>query len=54
MAIHPWGFLFISSGKATARDAQDAALSECNADPRRRYKDGNSFVYAVGNQVVIL
>jgi hypothetical protein len=53
MAIHPWGFLFISTGKATARDAQDAALSECNADPRRRYKDGNCFVYAVGNQVVI-
>jgi len=26
IAIHPWGFLFISTGKPTNRDAQDAAL----------------------------
>jgi hypothetical protein len=53
MAIHPWGFLFISTGKANSRDAQDAALAACNADPRRNNKDGNCFVYAVNNQVVI-
>lgn len=53
MAIHPWGFLFISTGKATSRDAQDAALADCNNDPRRNFRDGNCFVYAVDNQVVI-
>ena len=53
IAIHPWGFLFISTGKATSRDAQDAALAACNADPRRNSRDGNCFVYAVDNQVII-
>jgi len=53
IAIHPWGYLFISNGKANSRDAQDAALAACNADPRRNSRDGNCFVYAVGNQVVI-
>ncbi len=53
VAIHPWGFLFISTGKANSRDAQDAALAACNADPRRQSRDGNCFVYAVDNQVII-
>jgi hypothetical protein len=53
IAIHPWGTLFISTGKANLRDAQDAALAECNADRTRNSKDGNCFVYAVGNQVVL-
>jgi hypothetical protein len=53
IAIHPWGTLFISTGKANARDAQDAALSECNADPRRGSRDGNCFVYAVNDEVII-
>jgi len=53
IAIHPWGYLFISIGKANSRDAQDAALATCNADPRRNSRDGNCFVYAVDNQVVI-
>lgn len=54
IAIHPWGTLNISTGKANARDAQDAALNECNQDPRRRgYNDGNCFVYAVNNEVII-
>jgi hypothetical protein len=53
MAIHPWGFLFISTEKANSRDAQDAVLSECNSDPRRNFKDGNCYVYAVDNQVII-
>jgi hypothetical protein len=53
MAIHPWGFLFISTGKANTGDAQDAALADCNSDPRRRSRDGNCFIYAVDNQVVI-
>jgi hypothetical protein len=53
IAIHPWGFLFISTGKPTNRDAQDAALSACNSDPRRSSRDGNCFVYAVDNRVII-
>jgi len=53
MAIHPWGLLFVSIGRANSRDAQDAALSECNSDRRRNFKDGNCFVYAVDNQVII-
>lgn len=53
MAIHPWGLIFISTGKATSRDAQDAALSACNRDPRRNSRDGNCFVYAVDNRVII-
>ncbi|MBW7969809.1 DUF4189 domain-containing protein [Bradyrhizobium sp. BR 10289] len=53
IAIHPWGTLFVSTGKPSPRDAQDAALAACNADPGRNFKDGNCFVYAVGNQVVI-
>jgi hypothetical protein len=53
IAIHPWGFLFISTGRANTRDAQDVALAECNSDSRRRSKDDNCSVYAVDNQVVI-
>jgi hypothetical protein len=53
MAIHPWGLLFISVGKANVRDAQDAALSACNSDPMRKSRDGNCFVYAVNNQVIL-
>jgi hypothetical protein len=53
IAIHPWGLLFISTGKANSRDAQDAVLSACDSDPRRNFKDGNCFVYAVDNQVVL-
>ncbi len=53
VAIHPWGYLFISNGKGSSKDAQDAALAACNADPRRNARDGNCFVYAVDNQVII-
>jgi hypothetical protein len=53
IAIHPWGTIFVSTGKANLRDAQDAALAACNADPGRNFRDGNCFVYAVGNQIVI-
>jgi hypothetical protein len=52
IAIHPWGTLFIAT-RLNSRDAQDAALAECNADPRRQSRDGNCFVYAVNNEVVI-
>jgi hypothetical protein len=53
MAIHPWGKLFISQGKSNLRDAEDAALADCNDDPARKGKDGNCFLYAINNDVVI-
>jgi hypothetical protein len=52
IAIHPWGLLFISSG-ATIKDAAETALAKCNADPRRKSKDGPCFVYAINNEVVL-
>jgi hypothetical protein len=52
IAIHPWGLLFISSGKANSKEAQDSALSQCNNDPRRNFRDG-PFLYAIDNQVVL-
>ena len=53
MAIHPWGRLFISAGGAGPREAQASALAQCNDDPSRNHRDGDCFVYAVGNNVVI-
>jgi hypothetical protein len=53
IAIHPWGTLFVSVGKTNSKDTQNAALAQCNADPRRNFRDGACFVYAIDNQVVI-
>jgi hypothetical protein len=53
MAIHPWGRVFISAGDASPIDAQASALSKCNNDPTRNHRDGDCYVYAVGNNVVI-
>jgi hypothetical protein len=53
IAIHPWGFLFISAGKPNIKEAQETALSNCNEDPRRRYQDGQCFLYAINNKVVL-
>jgi hypothetical protein len=53
IAIHPWGKIFISTGSANLSDAQSAALAKCNSDPERRFRDGNCFVYAVNNDVVL-
>jgi hypothetical protein len=52
MTIHPWGFLFISSG-GTIKEAQETALAKCNADPRRKSRDGPCFLYAINNTVVL-
>lgn len=53
IAIHPSGTLFISSGGETVIEAQGKALAQCNADPRRKSKDGPCFVYAINNSVVL-
>lgn len=53
MAIHPWGKVFIFSGGNSLLLAQGAALQQCNSDPARNGRDGNCFIYAVNNDVVI-
>jgi hypothetical protein len=53
IAIHPWGKIFISTGAASPIEAQSAALAKCNADPERKFKDGNCFVYAINNDVIL-
>lgn len=53
IAIHPWGKIFVSTDAANLIDAQSAALSKCNTDPDRRFRDGNCFVYAVNNDVIL-
>jgi hypothetical protein len=53
MAIHPWGRLFISAGDASPTAAQESALAKCNSDPTRSRRDGDCYVYAVNQNVVI-
>jgi hypothetical protein len=53
IAIHPWGKIFVSTGAPNLIDAQAAALAKCNGDPERRSRDGNCFVYAVNNDVIL-
>jgi hypothetical protein len=53
VALHPWGRIFISQGKNTLRDTEDAALRDCNDDPVRKGRDGNCFLYAINDEVVI-
>jgi hypothetical protein len=53
IAIHPWGKIFISTGGVNLIEVQSAALAKCNADPERRFRDGNCFVYAVNNDVIL-
>ncbi len=52
-AFHPWGRLFIVSGVASPREAEERALAECNADPQRNNQDGPCYLYAVGDRVVL-
>jgi len=52
-AFHPWGRLFVVSGAASQREAEERALAECNADPQRNNQDGHCLLYAVGDRVVL-
>jgi hypothetical protein len=47
------GQLFIVSGAPTQRDAEERALSLCNADPERQAKGGPCYLYASGDDVVL-
>ena len=53
VAIHPQGRLFVVSGAASQREAEQKALSDCNTDPQRAGRDGPCFLYAAGDQVVL-
>jgi hypothetical protein len=52
-ALHPWGRLFVVSGAASLREAEERALAECNGDPQRNNQDGPCFLYAAGDRVVL-
>src|SRR5258708_1660895 len=52
IAIHPWGKLFISSGNTSLNEAEETALTKCNADFIRDHHDGPCFLYAINNDVV--
>ena len=52
-AFHPWGRLFVVSGAASQREAEERALAECNGDPQRNNQDGHCLLYAVGDRVVL-
>ncbi|ARN80183.1 adenylate/guanylate cyclase domain-containing protein [Methylocystis bryophila] len=51
-AIHPRGVITTVTGAATQRKAEIQALKSCNAEPTRE-GDGECFLYATGNQVVL-
>jgi uncharacterized caspase-like protein/lipoprotein NlpI len=52
-AYHPWGRLFVSTGLSTQFEAEAKALFQCNNDPDRKGRDGECFLYAVGDRVVL-
>jgi hypothetical protein len=52
-AYHPDGKLFIVTGAATQRVAEEQALSLCNGDPARNGRDGPCYLYSSNNDVVL-
>jgi hypothetical protein len=52
-AFHAWGRIFIVTGAASQRAAEERALADCNADPTRAGQNGPCFLYAVGDQVIL-
>jgi hypothetical protein len=53
IVMHPWGRLFVSRGSSTLKEAKEKTLAMCNEDPDRNGKDGDCFLYAINNDVVI-
>lgn len=53
VAMHPWGRVFVVTGAASQRVAEEMALSACNKDPDRDAKDGPCLLYAVDNAVIL-
>ncbi|WP_083786417.1 caspase family protein [Methylobacterium nodulans] len=52
-AYHPWGRIFVVSGRSAQQAAEEEALAQCNADPDRNGRDGSCYLYAVGDRVVL-
>jgi hypothetical protein len=53
-AYHPRAqLLFVVSGAATQRGAEEKALALCNADPSRLARGGPCFLYASNDEVVL-
>jgi Caspase domain len=52
-AYHPSGKLFIITGAAAQRAAEEQALSACNADPIRNGQGGPCYLYASNADVVL-
>jgi hypothetical protein len=52
-AYHPVGKLFIVTGAATQRAAEEQALSVCNGDPTRNGRGGSCYLYSANNEVVL-
>lgn len=53
IAIHPWGKLFVSFGQQTLKQAEEAAIVDCNKDEGRNGRDGPCYLYATNNDVVL-
>jgi hypothetical protein len=47
------GHVFIVTGAASQRAAEEEALKACDADPQRKADNGLCFLYAAGDQVVL-
>jgi hypothetical protein len=52
-AYHPTGRLFIVTGAAAQRAAEEQALAVCNGDPIRNGQSGACYLYASNNEVVL-
>lgn len=52
-AYHPNGFLFIVTGAANLRDAEERVLALCNDDPARSGRGGPCYLYASNDDVVL-
>lgn len=53
MAIHPAARVHVRSAMATAREAEQLALRDCNEDALRRRLHSTCLLYATGNTVVL-
>ena len=53
IALHPHGRIFVATNASDQRAAESDALNRCNNDPDRRGRDGNCFLYAVRNRVLL-
>jgi Caspase domain len=52
-AIHPDEKLFVVTGAASQRAAEEQALANCNGDPGRNGQNGPCYLYASGDDVVL-